>query len=834
MRRPVATARLAGLLGSERGLKAAEADARRARFGANEIAEETPNALLDLLRDTARDPMIWFLAGTSGLYAFLGQGVEAATLLAASLPLVGMDAWLHRRTRASTEGLASRLAQQATVLRDGAATVVPALDVVPGDLALVSAAEAFPADGLLIEGGEIQVDESALTGEAYPVRKRVLASLPGDGEEPAVDALHWGLAGTRLLTGNAKLRVVYTGRETLYGEIVQGALGGEGARTPLQLALGRLVSLLVVAAAAMCVLLAAVRLWQGFGFLDALVSAATLAVAALPEEFPVVFSFFLGVGVYRLAKRQALVRRAVSVENIGRITCICSDKTGTITEGVLRLAHLEPARDATEASLLALAALASRVESGDPLDAAILAECAARGALPDAHSARVATFPFTEDRRRETAIIQEADGSRRAVMKGSPETLLARCDASDALRTGWRERVDALAAGAHKVVGCASRALDAGEAANVEPEAGYRFEGLLACEDPIREGVPEALASCAEAGIRTILVTGDHPLTARAVALEIGLGAGDPQVVSGDALDAVLSSPESAAARRFDVVARAMPAQKLALVRALRALGEVVAVTGDGVNDVPALQAADVGIAMGERATRSAREVAAIVLLDDNFRTIVRAIGEGRQLYANLRLAFQYLLLVHVPLVVTAALVPLAGFPLLYLPVHIVWLELIIHPTALLVFQDLPESDRLARRGPGAQRARFFGTGEWVWMLAVAGALTALVAGVWVRGLATDVLHARALALATLVLASGAVTLVLGRLRSRAARLVPIAALAASVALLQIPALAERLHLRPLDADDWLVALAGVGVAVVLPLELGLRMRRRRARMRRL
>jgi Ca2+-transporting ATPase len=835
VRRPIPAGRCDDLLADARGLGEAEVTLRRSTFGPNDIAEAPPSALLDLLRDTARDPMIWLLAGTSGLYAWLGQRAEALTLGVASIPLLGMDAWLHRRTRASTEGLASRLAQQATVLRDGARRRVPALEVVPGDLVEVATGESFAADGVLIAGAELQVDESALSGEAHPVRKQPLAELPRAGAEPAVEAVHWGLAGTRLLTGSATLRVVYTGRETLYGEIVRSARGGVGARTPLQSALARLMSILIGGAAALCAVLAIVRVAQGYGPVDALVSAATLAVAALPEEFPVVFSFYLGVGVYRLAKRQALVRRAVSVENIGRISCICSDKTGTITEGRLRLAHLEPRPGLAELELLALAAVASRAESGDPLDAAIAAEAAARGAASAAASfAPLAVFPFTESRRCETAIVRDAGGARRAVTKGSAETLLLRCALGADEQAAWRARVDALAAGAHKVLGCATRPLAEGEPDDAEPREGYRFEGLLACEDRVREGVAEAVADCRDAGIHTIVVTGDHPLTARAVALEVGLGGADPKIVSGEDLTAFLSAP-AADLRSLDVIARALPAQKLALVEALRERGEIVAVTGDGVNDVPALHAADVGIAMGERATRSAREVAAIVLLDDNFRTIVRAIREGRQLYQNLRLSFQYLILVHIPLVVTAALVPLAGFPLLYLPVHVVWLELLIHPTALLAFQDVRESGRLARRRNRA-RARFFSRAEWGWILGVAATTTALVSGSYFRGLGPDgtaVDHARALALATLVLASGAATAVLSRLRSRAACVIPTAATLLSVALLQIPSLAHRVHVEPLHAVDFAWILAAVGAGVALPLELGVRAATRRRRARR-
>lgn len=288
------------------------------------------NPWLDLARDTLKDPMIWFLVGTGLVYAVLGSYTEAVTLLIAILPLVGMDAFLHRRTQASTEGLSRQLAQTARVVRDGQATDVPAIDLVPGDLVRVAAGEPFPADGLIVGGENLQADESSLTGEAYPVAKCHLPGRPEAGDSNSVvwiEGAHWGFAGTRLLTGLAELRVVFTGVETLYGQIVHAAVSGDRERTPLQAAIGNLVSLLAVGAGVLCLILAGVRLRQGHEWVDALVSAATLAVAALPEEFPVVFSVFLGVGVYRLARRKALVRRVVSVENIGRVTCVCSDKT---------------------------------------------------------------------------------------------------------------------------------------------------------------------------------------------------------------------------------------------------------------------------------------------------------------------------------------------------------------------------------------------------------------------------------------------------------------------------------------------------------------------------
>ena len=800
--------RLRGL--DRKGLATAEAAARAARYGANLILESTGRGWALLARETVKDPMLWFLLGTSALFATVGEWSEAAILLAALVPFIGMDAYLHRRTQASVEGLASRLAAHARVERDGALVTLAATELVPGDLVLVRASELFPADGVLLAGERPQADESTLTGEAYAVRKEPLLRLPPGEGEAKIDARHWGFAGTRLLAGEAHMRVVYTGGETLYGEIVRSARRGAHALTPLQNAVSHLVTVLLVAASIVCLILAWVRVRRGYGLLDALLSAVTLAVAALPEEFPVVLTFFLGVGVYRLARRQALVQRAVAVENIGRVSCICVDKTGTLTEGRLRLTHRRTAGSVTPERLLMLAAAAARRETGDPMDVAL--HDALGAPLP---WRLVASFPFTEDRKRETGVLRE-DGMLLAAVKGAPETVLAQCLLEKAERAGWQAEVDALAAAGHKVIACAWRELDASLWPGGEPDRDFRLAGLLAFEDPVREGVAEALASCRTARIRVIMVTGDHPATARAVAREIGLGVAEPRVVQGEEAQAYIERGETAFLRGTDVIARAVPAHKLALVRALQADGEIVAVTGDGVNDVPALQAADVGIAMGERGTRSAREVAAIVLLDDNFRSIVRAIAEGRQLFANLRLAFRYLLMIHLPLVVTAALIPLAGYPLLYLPVHIVWLELIIHPTALLVFQELPAAASLAPATREA-RPRFFTRAEWLNIALVGIATTAIVTWSYLRslGIGYDVDHARTMALVALSVASAGVTAQLSRLRSRAAVVMTLGTLALSALFVNVPPLARLLHLSALHRDDWLVAI-GAGLLAAL------------------
>jgi Ca2+-transporting ATPase len=379
-------------------------------------------------------------------------------------------------------------------------------------------------------------------------------------------------------------------------------------------------------------------------------------------------------------------------------------------------------------------------------------------------------------------------------------------------KTTWLAKTEKLAGAGHKVLACAKKRLR--HWSGGEPDRGYQFLGLLAFEDPVRDGVREAVAKAQGAGIRVIMVTGDHLTTAAAIAREIGLGGGRPRTIDGSQLKGLVSSR---GLKEFDVVARAIPAQKLDLVRALKASGEIVAVTGDGVNDVPALQGADIGIAMGEHGTRAAREVASIVLLDDNFRTIVRAISEGRQLFRNLKLSFAYLLMMHMPLVATAALVPFAGFPLLYLPMHVVWLELIIHPTALLVFQELPASDKLdpVQRN---RKLRFFSWQEWTLIAFIGSLVIAMIVIGYARSLGTsnDIEHARSMALVALVVASATMTAGLTRLRTRSSVIAVLATIASAVLLVQLAPLARLLHLSPLHVDDWLIA--GLGGAIVASL----------------
>lgn len=777
------------------GLSSAEAQRRQTRFGLNEVLQKVAHPVWDLLLQTIKDPMLAFLSLTGAIYLALGNLAEGLSLWASVLPLVLLDGWLHRRTQASVAGLAAGLARSAQVWRDGSFRNLAAEEIVPGDLVRMGAQQTVPADGVVVFCEEAQVDESALTGESAAVRKRALDRL-----EEFIDDEHWAFAGTRLLAGALFLRVASTGAHTRYGELARLAAGERTERTPLQRSLSRLTYALLSAALLLCLVLGAVRYLRGHGLVDALLSAATLGVAAIPEEFPVALTFFLGTAVFRLARRRALVRRALALENMGRVSVICSDKTGTMTEGKLRLEAIEPFGQRSEEELLTYAALASRVEGNDPLDVAILS--VAPGSVTTAE--RLMVFPFTEVRRLESSLVR-FDGAIWTAAKGAPESLLARCE----LSTESQERVTAsaarLSAKAMKVIAVGRARLEA--SVQSEPTSGLELVGLLGFADPLRPSVPAAIARCRELGIRPIMVTGDHPATARAVATQAGLGGSHPRLLTGDELEMRLSS--GALREHFDVVARASPLQKHSLVRALQKTGEVVAVTGDGVNDAPALAAADIGIAMGGRGTQAAREAASMVLLDDDFGSLVAAVYEGRQIFEALRSSFAWLLCMHIPLVLSAAIIPLLGWPLLYLPLHIVWLELVIHPTALLTFGE----DRHARVSSHPQtHARFFSRTEWRnLLLSSTLALLGLLL-LYRRGLEGGPEHARALAMSCLLTYGACCAAIFSGLSSAISRTIFISILASTALLVQLPAAARFFHLGPLHLSDlaWVVAAAGV------------------------
>lgn len=822
MKKKISFVGLKNLEQNGQGLLQQQVVSQRLLFGTNEIVEVSGNPWLALALETMRDPMIWFLLMIGTIFIFVGDHQEAIVLFTAIIPLAFMDAFLHWRTKASTSSLRAQLSATVRLIREGKEVLIDIKEIVPGDLILLSSGEYLPADGIFENTKDLQIDESILTGEAFSIIKRSgseYLKYTQQRDDLIIESECLGFAGTRILTGEGRLRVLLTGQKTAYGEIIQSVENLPQDRTPLQKSISKLVQVLIIIAGFFCLLLAAVRIYQGYGWLDAILSAATLAVAAIPEEFPVVFTFFLGVGVYRLAKKRALVRRAVSVENIGRVTQICTDKTGTITIGQLKLTHFDSVAGVANDELLYAAACASDPVGIDPVDQAII-EAAQIKFLK--LTTRLQVFPFTEDRRYEVAIIKDF-GQYICYIKGAPETVLAKSELTTEEHQYWLAKTSKWAREGHKILACGQRELSIVEFnLQQEPDAGFKFLGLIAFEDPARPEVAGAIKYCSQHSIRVLMITGDHPETATAIAKDIGLGENFPKVISAETefdkftKNYLQSHPDFL--RELDVVARCNPLQKLEIVQALRQAGELVAVTGDGVNDVPALKAADIAIAMGERGTRSAKEVSSIVLTDDNFQTIINAIIEGRQLFYNLKTSFEYLLLIHTPFVLTAAVIPLLGYPLLYLPVHIVWLELIIHPTALFAFQKQAGQQDLNKKHQRQITARFFTSIEalriFIIGLIVTGVLMYIFISDHIVNLHAE--YARSKALAVLMFWSAGIVAVKTGLKNRGAFFIFCASFLSVIVIIQAPYLADTLHVSALQLSDWFQSIAIVAVFIIL------------------
>lgn len=794
------------------GLSADQVSHQLRLHGPNEILEVSGNLFKEIALDTIKDPMIWFLTIIGLIFIALGERTDAIVLLGSILPLVLMDAFLHWRTRSSTVVLRGNLSTEATVLRNGQQVKINSRDIVPGDHVILNSNEFVPADGIFIKEFSLQVDESALTGESLPISKQAYQEDLSGRAELRIDETTLGLAGTRTLSGHGVLLVLETGEHTEYAQIVQSVSSVPHERTPLQISISRLVGVLLWAAGIFCLVLAGVLYYQGKGLMDAFLSAAILAVAAIPEEFPVVFTFFLGVGVYRLAKKQVLVRRAVSVENIGRINRICTDKTGTITVGKLKLTHVLPvSSDVNEDMIIGSALNAASSKDFDPVDSAVGELATERGIKGET---KIKIFPFTEDRKRESCFVVEGKGIV-CHTKGAPETIFSIVNLSPGELKLWRSEVSRLAREGHKVLACAWKKVP--DETEAEPVSGLNFFGLLAFEDPPRPEVLVAMDYCRANNIKVTMITGDHPETALAIAREVRLAPEPLNVISVEDCPEKFEDEWLQKDPQFllntNVIARCRPIQKLRIVRALKATGELVAVTGDGVNDVPALKMGDISIAMGARGTRSAKEVSQMILMDDNFSTIVNAVVEGKLLFHNMKKSFEYLVLFHVPFVLSAAIIPLMGYPLLYLPVQIVWLELIIHPTALFAFQG--DGDQ---KGEIISGTSFFSRKELLKLLFIGTAFTLVVILNYVYALReiSDLGHARARIMWMLCLWSISLIISLGNLRSMAPRLICCLTLGLSVVLIQVPSVSTILHLTPIHFPDWLVLVPSVLVFAVI------------------
>jgi len=708
------------------GLTEAEARMRLAQEGPNELPTQKTRSLFAIGLEVLREPMFLMLVAAGALYVVMGEPGDAAVLLGSVVIVIGITIVQERRTERALDALRDLSSPRALVLRDGAHRRIAGREVARGDLVVLSEGDRVPADALLRRGINLSTDESALTGESVPVRKGpsdTAAKLdpPGGDDLPSV------FSGTVVTAGQGIAEVLATGARSELGKIGKALRQVEPESTPLQKETRRLVRVFATVGVAACVVVVIVyaltRGGTGLAWQEGLLAGIAMAMSVLPEEFPVVLTVFLALGAWRISRRDVLTRRMPAVETLGATTVLCVDKTGTLTQNQMSLRRLAVAGSSVDLTgldaplpeevhgLLENAILASKPDPFDPMERALRAAGDrllgdSEHLHPDWSLAR--EYPLTPELLAVSHAWKTAEGDLVVASKGAPEAIADLCHLGPGERASLAEHVVALASRGLRVLGVARGAGRVEQLPEEHHDLNLELVGLLGFEDPLRPTVPAAVAECQAAGIRVVMITGDYPETARSIARQAGI-ADSHQMVTGPELDRMSDEELARRVQAVRVFARVVPEQKLRLVRALQANREVVAMTGDGVNDAPALKAAHIGIAMGGRGTDVARESAALVLLDDDFSSIVAAVRLGRRIFDNIKKSIAFILAVHVPIIGLSMLPVFFGdWPLLLLPVHIAFLELIIDPACSLIFEAEEEESDVMKRPPRSPTERLF------------------------------------------------------------------------------------------------------------------------------
>lgn len=813
------------------GLSAPEAARRLDREGANELPRERPRSLASSAWSVLREPMILLLLGAAAISILLADPLEAIVLVLSVCVVAAISLYQQRKSENALAALRQLSAPRALVVRDGTPTRVAGRDVVRGDLVLLSEGDRVPADGVVIDAAHLCVDEAALTGEALPVSKRPLAEGEGDAAGPGGGESPWAFAGTLVVSGRGRIVVTRTGADTEFGRIGRTLRDQVPPRTRLQREFDRLVFVFALAALAAASTVVVVYGITRGDWLEGALAGITAALAVIPEEFPVVFSVFLALGAWRLSRFRVLARRPPVIESLGSVTVLCVDKTGTLTRNEMSVTdvivdHERMAVDRVPAGRMRdvarAAALACPPHPVDPMDRACVRLADERVPGWGAGTRELLReYPLAPDQLSVCQVWRLGDGTAYAAVKGAPEAVMALADLAPTERDRLGRVIDAASAEGLRMLGVG--AADVDDEALPDSQAGMRVEllGFVGLRDPLRPGVPEAVAECARAGVRTIMITGDYPGTAVAMAQAAGIPTPAGHL-SGADVEALDPADLATAARSVSVFARMVPERKLDLVRALQADGEVVGMTGDGVNDAPALRASDVGIAMGGRGTDVAREAADLVVVDDDFTSIVGGIRRGRGIFANLRKALTYIISVHVP-IYGIALIPVfvADWPLVLLPIEVVLLELIIDPACTIVFESEPVSETVMDEPPRPADAPMFGWREFALALTQGLVLLAMVLTVYLGSMASDIADPSVRSMTFVTLVVGNIALILanrsrhvsaarGLLTRRNPALLAIVALAATMLalLIAVPPVRDALELGPLTPVQWALAIA--------------------------
>jgi P-type Ca2+ transporter type 2C len=830
------------------GLTESEAQRRLAAEGFNDLPRTDHRTIVRIIVDVLREPMFALLLGAGVIYLILGDLNESLMLLAFATISVSITIVQETRSERVLEALRDMTSPRALVIREGIRKRVPGREVVRGDAVVLLEGDRVPADAVLEAANSLLVDESLLTGESAPVRK--VAGEPREEAtitRPGGEDLPFVFSGTLVVRGDGLAIVCSTGPRSEIGKIGE-ALGRITSEPPrLQQQTKRLVFNFAVAGMAACLLVIVLYGVLRGDWLHAVLAGIALGMSMLPEEFPLVLTAFMVMGAWRLSQARILTRRAAAIEMLGAATVLCTDKTGTLTENRMRITELriwesnwlndgsgQPAPESF-AELLEVALLASARDSLDPMEKAIAQQASAQLGGPIKVYARVKPvrqYGLQPGLLAMTNVWHRLDTDEYvACAKGAPEAVSSLCHLSAEQLPWLNSSVDDMARKGVRVLAVAraiqvARALPASQRDFV-----FDFLGLVGFSDPLRANVPDAVRECRSAGVRVVMVTGDYPTTAEAIAIRAGLDVGAGRAVSGETLARLDSATLIQRVSAANVFARIMPEQKLRIVDALKANGEVVAMTGDGVNDAPALKAAHIGIAMGGRGTDVAREAASIVLLDDDFGSIVRTIRLGRRIYDNLRKAMTYIVAVHIPIAGLALMPLLLGLPLILTPIHIAFLEMVIDPACSIVFEAETDEEDVMLRPPRSAASEILSRRMVGWSILQGLLAFFAVASVLVGGLAREMPddELRALVFVSLVLINASLILVnrtfngsllaaLGRRNTSLWILVSAVAAILAVTLTWPPAM-DLFRFGPLHLDDLgLSLLAGMSVLLVLEL----------------
>ena len=823
------------------GLTTAQAEAQRRVFGKNELEATRRRPILDHLRNIATEPIFLLLAVACALYFFLGDFTEAMMMVLSILFVAGIEVYQGARSERALEALRLYTRAQVRALRDGHWVELPSEDLVPDDVVSVEEGERIPADGILLEQHDLSMDESVLTGESLTVAKSVDGgrSMVDGGAPSTVDrppsTVHLLVQGTTAATGKGVFKVTATGARAEFGKLGKSIESIDPVPTPLQVQIKGFVRQMGIVGAVAFIVVFGLNFWVENDFWKALLFSLTLAMAILPAEIPVAFSAFMGLGAYRMIQSGILAKQPKTVESLGSATVICLDKTGTITEN--RMSVAEVADFSGQNRTLEYALWASEPEPFDAMEKALLVGQLPTNAQPPESASPadprtgfqlIKEYPLSGQPPMMTHVWEKPGGTRIIACKGAVERVLDVSGVEGDLRQRALTKTEEMAGQGYRVLGVASTAW---EGQNFPPEQGefpWKLEGLVAFYDPPKENVAQVFQKFYRAGLRVLMITGDHAATARNIAQRTGLQ-GWENALTGDEVMKLAETDLRAAVKKANVFARMFPEAKLRVVNALKANGEVVAMSVDGVNDGPALKAAHIGVAMGKKGTEIAKSAASLVLLKDDLSAMVTAIRMGRRIYDNLRKAIRYIISIHLPIVLVVLVPLLLGWPYAHmlLPLHVIFLELVMDPIAAIAFENEPTEPNLMGKPPRPGNTSLFSGRELAFSLLQGAVITAGVlfmyhVGLW-QGKTEE--GVRSMVFATLVAANLFLTLAnrsfdyaLHRTLFYKNRMLPLIlgiSVAMLLAILYVPFLGNLFRMTALSAADlgWcgLVGLVSVG-----------------------